>query len=810
MNTDREMQPLYDTLNNMLRAESSCGFRNTGVIGGLDKMIPLWEAHARNSNVSADFAGEVTTSLRNYPSLSIDERQVAVRKMAKLLESAAEDRRTVPSPGPEGPRKRKQDSGVNLDSPLTVIHGIGLKQSERLKKLGLERLRDPLYLYPHRYVDYSALKPINRLQYDEELTVIGTIKETHLQRAKGGRMHIVRTLIGDGTGEIECSWFNQPWLEHQLRSGRQIQVSGRTGMYLGRLVFTNPEWEELDRSALHTGRIVPMHSLTKGISAKNMRRWMHTIIEYVTPYVRDPLPEELRERLELSGLEDALRNVHFPNSQEHLSQARRRLAFDELLMLQLGMRLQRAEWQAIPGQPLVVGDKWLHEALAALPFTLTGAQQRALGEVCGDLVKDVPMNRLLQGDVGSGKTVIAALAIAVAVRSGLQGALMAPTSVLAEQHYLSVRSLLQVIPGLDLGGDELPAVCLLQGSTSPSERATIAAGLRNGSIKVLIGTHALIQGAVKYNNLGVAVVDEQHRFGVAERAALRGKGDSPHLLVMTATPIPRSLALTVHGDLDVTIIDELPPGRQPVETRVIYPGERERAYTFVRSQVSKGRQIFIIYPLVEESSRLQAKAAVDEHARLQEDIFPSLRLGLLHGRIKPAERNDVMAAFRRGELDVLVATSVIEVGVDVPNASVMLIEGANRFGLAQLHQFRGRVGRGEHKSFCMLVSEGQSGHRGAIEDKSDRRLRIMETVSDGFALAEKDLELRGPGEFMGTRQAGYTGLRLARLTDLHLVHSARREADRLFSEDPNFTKPEHKLLAEQVHELWSPVVGDAD
>ncbi len=808
MSTDLKVQSVFATLHKILRAESDSGFQNTGVIGGLDKMIPLWESQVRNYRVSDDVCIKVSAALRKYPLLSIDERKLAINKLSKILNVSVSDNPAdhIPQPSPSNPRH--PDPGVSLDSSLSVINGIGRKQSERLEKLGLHSLRDAISFYPHRYLDYSALKPISHLEFGEDVTVIGSIKSSRLRKLKGGRTQIVLAIIGDGTGEIECSWFNQPWLQKQLRPGLQVQLSGRPDMYLGKLVFANPDWEEVDNEALHTGRIVPIHHLTKGISAKNMRRWLSIIVDYSAPYIQDPLPIDLRARLNLPDLQDALKHVHFPETQIKLSDARRRLAFDELFVLQLGMRLQRAKWQSVPGQLLQVDDEWLSELLTSLPFALTGAQQRTWGDVQKDLSQEVPMNRLLQGDVGSGKTVIAALALAVAVRCGVQGTIMAPTSVLAEQHYRSVSSLLEGMPGLDLGGDDFPAVRLLLGSTPAAERSEIDAGLRDGSIKVLIGTHAIIQELVEFADLGVAVVDEQHRFGVEQRAALRGKGANPHLLVMTATPIPRSLALTVYGDLDVTILDEFPAGRKPVETRVIYPSERERAYSFVRSQVAKGRQVFMIFPLVEESATLQLKAAVEEHARLKKDIFPDLRLGLLHGRIKPREKDAVMESFRCGELDVLVATSVVEVGVDVPNASVMLIEGANRFGLAQLHQFRGRVGRGEHKSFCILVSNVQNSSHRNVDNKSGRRLKLMETISDGFTLAEKDLELRGPGAFLGTRQAGYDDLQLARLTDLHMINLARREADKLVCEDPNYTKPEHQLLLRRISECWKLSDGD--
>jgi ATP-dependent DNA helicase RecG len=655
-------------------------------------------------------------------------------------------------------------------------------------------------------VDYSALKPINRLRYRDEVTIIGSVQHTRLRRKRGGKVQIVESDFGDGTGTIQCNWFNQPWLEKQLWPGRQIQVSGRIDLFLGRKVLSNPDWEPVDAKALHTGRIVPVYGLTTGITAKTMRRWMHTVVAGAAEGVPDPLPEEMRARLKLPPVDVALRGVHFPDSQAHLTDSRRRMAFAELLTMQLGMRRQKNRWQARAGQPLSGDEDWLSTAVAALPFELTAAQQRALTAVLKDLAGPTPMCRLLQGDVGSGKTVVAALALAIAARNGAQGALMVPTSILAEQHFQSVRALLSKIPDLDLGGDGLPAVRLLLGATPQAERSELAAGLENGRVKILIGTHALIQESVEFSNLALAVVDEQHRFGVTQRAALREKGNEPHLLVMTATPIPRSLALTAYGDLDLSVIDELPPGRRPVETRVIYPLERQRAYNFVRAHINKGWQAFLIFPLVEESEKLQEKAAVEEHERLKKDVFPDLRLGLLHGKMKAVEKDTVMSNFRNGETDILVATTVVEVGVDIPNASIMVVEGADRFGLAQLHQLRGRVGRGGQKSYCLLVSEGKNGRAPRSDDLAGERLKAMESTTDGFVLAEKDLQLRGPGEFLGTRQAGFH-LQWASLSDMALIDLTINVAERMLQQDPQLEQPEHRLLAEQATQSMDSGAG---
>ena len=803
------MSTAHNTLRKILQAEAAGGHADKAVIGGLHKLVPMWEKQARAASLSDDFVATVLQEMQRYAALSPSERESAVSKLLTMLATQVSPEQTdhierTKAPTGSGivqahhpPVAKELEDVLLLNAPLTEVNGIGPSHAEKLKKIGLICIQDALQHFPHRYVDYSALKCISRLRYGDEVTIIGSVGRTRLRRVRSGNVQIVESELSDGTGSIQCSWFNQPWLEKEMHPGRQIQVSGRIDLFLGRKVMSNPEWEPVDEKALHTGRIVPTYGLTTGITAKTMRRWMHSVVSRASEQVPDPLTEEMRMRLKLPPVDVALRGVHFPDSQQHLDASCRRMAFTELLTMQLGMRRQKNRWKAHTGQTLACDDDWLVSSISMLPFTLTAAQERALTAVLNDISVPTPMCRLLQGDVGSGKTVVAALALAVAARNGAQGALMAPTSILAEQHFQSVRTLLGKIPDLDLGGAGMPAVRLLLGATPQSERNELAAGLANGTVKILIGTHALIQKTVEFSNLALAVVDEQHRFGVAQRAALRGKGQEPHLLVMTATPIPRTLALTAYGDLDLSVIDEMPPGRIPVETRVIYPIERQRAYNFVRAHIKKGRQAFLIFPLVEESEKLQEKAAVEEHERLEKDIFPDLRLGLLHGKMKAAEKDAVMNKFRNGETDILVATTVIEVGVDVANASVMIVEGAERFGLAQLHQLRGRVGRGGQKSYCLLVSEGKNGRAPQSNDPVSERLKAMESTSDGFVLAEKDLQLRGPGEFLGTRQAGFN-LKWARLSDMALIDLTINEADRILKHDPELEQPEHRLLAEQA------------
>jgi ATP-dependent DNA helicase RecG len=563
--------------------------------------------------------------------------------------------------------------------------------------------------------------------------------------------------------------------------------------------MNSPEIEQIEQQNLHTNRIVPVYPLTANITQRWLRRLMHRVITYWAPKIEDPFPKDLRNENKLVDLSNAILQVHFPDSMEQLHAARYRLAYEEILYLQLGMLEQKRAWRERTARVFDVPDEWLDIQVARLPFNLTTAQQKALADVRADLSSGHPMNRLLQGDVGSGKTVVAALGIAMVVRHASQTALMAPTSILAEQHFASMKNLLT-------GENEAIAehqIRLMIGATPDTEKQDIRDGLASGEIKLVIGTHALIEDPVKFADLQLTIIDEQHRFGVDQRAALRAKGDNPHLIVMTATPIPRSLALTVYGDLDLLVMDEMPPGRQVIDTHILLPRERERAYTLIHNQVSEDYQAFIIYPLIENTetdgeinAQEASQAAVDEHRRLQSEVFPEYQLGLLHGKLKPDEKEQAMKRFRDGDYQVMVSTSVVEVGVDIPNATVMLIEGANRFGLAQLHQFRGRVGRGEAKAYCLLIPETED----AAENE---RLSAMISTNDGFALAEIDLNQRGPGDFLGTRQSGYTKqLHMATLTDVQLIEKVQRSAKSLFEKDPDLSLPEHQELAATLAHFW--------
>ena len=632
-----------------------------------------------------------------------------------------------------------------------------------------------------------------------------------------GRRRDTEAILGDETGNVKVIWFGQRYLARTLKPNAKIAVSGKPDTFRGQLVLESPDYEvlELGQTPIHTGRLVPVYPLTEGLTGRNLRRLSWQALEDWLGGVDELLPPELLDRTGLMPLRQAILQAHFPDGLGTWEAARHRLAFDELFTLQLAVlgrrRDQRQDVQGVPigAQPHILGG-----FIASLPFKLTGAQERCIQEIIGDLERGTPpMNRLLQGEVGSGKTVVALAALLAVAAAGYQGAIMVPTEVLAEQHFQTVSRLLsglarpvqsehQVSVYLESMGRPV-SVGLLTGSTRQSWKRELTEMAAAGTLDLLIGTHALIQSGVTLPNLALAVIDEQHRFGVLQRSALRQRGsESPHTLIMSATPIPRTLTLTLYGDLDISTIDELPVGRQKVSTRWLPPERRQAAYGFVRKQVQEGRQAFVICPLVDESEVIESKAATEEYERLSHEVFPDLQLGLLHGRMASKEKDRVMRRFRDGDLDILVSTAVVEVGIDVANATVMLIEGSERFGLAQLHQFRGRVGRGDHKSYCILLSD-------APTEVAKERLGALEQIDDGFQLAEVDLELRGPGDFFGTRQSGLPNLRMAHLSDRRLLESAREEADRLMKLDPELKGKEHAALAAQVARFMDTVSEEA-
>ncbi len=857
------MAQSFNRLESVLQLEAKQGYKNTAVVGGIRQFVNFWVSQARDEAIDeADraFVEQTAELLTDYAKLPGWEARARVvdRLLEKLEQRTArlarqtptrtpapqtarverrekvvvqqrvqeleleleneedwedaddedydsdyedddleddeediEDAFELPPPPPAIDLPRKAPNPAGLNQPVTAIHGVGPRIGSLLAKLGATTIWELLYLFPRRYDDYSVMKPINRLQYGEQVTVIGTVWEVRARRNRHNQT-IIHAVVSDGSGKIQVTWFNQAWLINKLKAGLRIVMQGKVDKYLGRLVFNNPEWEMLSLDSLRTGTIVPIYPLTQGLGSHRLRQMMRGVVEEWGPALPDPLPAEMCERLNLYRLPQAIYQNHLPASGEALVAARRRVIFDELFLLQLGMMGQRRDWQAEPARPCDLTSPLRDQFISQLPYTLTNAQERIIGEITADMARDVPMNRLLQGDVGAGKTVVAAAAMLTAVSAAphAQAALMAPTEILAEQHYQGLSELMEPL-GLKL--------ILLTGSLGTVAKRDALTAIADGSAQIIVGTHALIQEGVTFANLGLAVIDEQHRFGVDQRAALRDKGPNsltPHVLVMSATPIPRTLALSLYGDLDFSALDEMPPGRQEIKTHWLRPRERERGYAFVRGQVQKGQQAYVICPLVEESDKIEAVAAVEEYERLQNEIFPDLRLGLVHGKLKSDEKEEAMRQFKQGEIDVLVATSVIEVGVDVPNSTVMIIEGANRFGLAQLHQFRGRVGRGQHQSYCLLIADETT-------PEAEERLTALEETNDGFQLAEKDLELRGPGEFFGRRQSGLPELKLASLTDMTMLQLARQEAEQLIAADPYLEQPEHALLQERVQAFWA-------
>jgi ATP-dependent DNA helicase RecG len=685
---------------------------------------------------------------------------------------------------------------------VTDLSGVGPRKAEALEEMGITSVLDLITHYPRRYIDRTQQVAIKDLKVGEEAMVLGHVKRVSSRRTRQGRA-LVEIDVFDGTAYLRCTFFNQGWRAKQLVAGRQAVFFGKLDLYRGRRQMTNPV---VDLVGDRTGRIVPVYpqSDKAGLSTWELAAWIEEALRRAGE-LADPLPGPWQARLEMVDRTQAMGEVHAPESMRAMEAGRRRLAFDELTWLQVAlvMRKRILERQAegirhvvqpAPGQPAL-----LDEFRRRLPFALTTAQERAIAAITEDLAKAHPMHRLLQGDVGAGKTVVAVAALLVAVQGGHQGALMAPTEVLAEQHFAGVRSLLGELTVPDdstLMGDRAVRVELLTNRTTPTERSRLHDGLRSGTVDILVGTHALLTEEVGFASLGVVVVDEQHRFGVEQRDILKGKGKSsggadPDVLVMTATPIPRTAAMTVYGDLDVTELGELPPGRTPVGTTWSRgPLEIAAVWSKVRDEVAAGRQAYVVCPLVEESERIQARSATEERDRLAVEELAGLRLGLLHGQMPAKEKEAVMAEFRDGKVPVLVATTVIEVGVDVPNATVMVIEDADRFGMAQLHQLRGRVGRGADASWCFLLGEGSS-------PESEKRLTALERSTDGFELAEVDLELRGEGTILGTRQQGRTDLKLASLRrDRELVKKAREMAFDLVDADPALV--DHPVLADEV------------
>lgn len=798
------------------------GCDNKLVIGGLDRMlIQLTEDGLLVESAALSRAVGALPGA-GYRSLDEGERRqwlvAAIRGLQVELEGErattrggdGTNARRPELPKARGPEPSSGDATVVVapdtsrlrpDSPLTRLPGVGKAAAEKFEKLGVETAGDAVFLFPRRFNDFTDTRKIRDLRPESRpQTVVATVFSVSEMRW-GKRVRGTQAILNDGTGALRVTWFNMPYVARALSEGQQVVVSGRVREWKGRLQMENPEYEPLDDELLHTGRLVPVYPATGGLGQRTIRRAVKAAVDALAHTVSDPVPGWLAKEEQLTTIGGVITSYHYPESMRQAEEARQRLAVGEFLAIQVAVLMRRAEWQEGNLAPVLSLGERRQPFLDSLPFRLTGDQATALEEIEKDIQGPHPMLRLLQGDVGSGKTVVAFAGMMAAVQSGYQAALMAPTEILAEQHY---RSLMKLLGGGEVGaldGVFVPSALgrpvralLLTGSLTASQKEQIRGDARNGGADIVIGTHALLESDVEMPRLGLAIVDEQHRFGVMQRAKLRQKGENPHLLVMTATPIPRTLALTVYGDLEVSTITEMPPGRKPIKTRWYQPHEREAAYEFIRKRLDAGEQAYVICPLVEESETLDVRSAEEEFEHLQNGPFRDYQCALLHGRMKGAVKDEVMSRFARNEARVLVSTSVIEVGIDVPNATVIVIEGAERFGLSQLHQFRGRVGRSDMQSYCLLFSSEEDPGPEARE-----RLEAMVETTDGFKLAEVDLAMRGEGETWGRIQSGSnTMLRVARLTDRELLLRAREMARRVLARDPLLQKPEHRGLAMAV------------
>ena len=798
-----------EALAKILAQERDNGWLDTTVMGGLDKFLARW-------------TGELNAVLGDPPSyadLSPDDRSKwANAAMNKMGLAPPVTPLTPALPGnptknrKPASRRRRPIAEPGLDDDIMALRSVTKRNVARLNRLGMETISDLILHFPHRHNDFARLRKVADIVPGDEQTVMATVWEA--TQTGHPKRKSTQAILGDETGNFRAIWFNQPYLAKTLAAGSQVVISGRPEISRGQIVFKSPEYELLkgQEELVHTGRLVPVYPSTDGLPQRTLRRVVKEAVDSCLGQVREFLPDELLDRTGLTGLSKAISQMHYPDSASDLETARRRLAFDELFLLQLAVIRRRQTWQeAGRAIPLDTASDGLGAFLGSLPYQLTAAQQGVLDEILSDVAKDWPMSRLLQGDVGSGKTVVATAALLAAVFSGRQGAFMAPTEILAEQHFITLAELLSGVGKVDEGENPvtIPAnplprpitIGLLLGSLRKKDKERMHQLIANGDVDIVIGTQALIQDAVDIPNLALIVVDEQHRFGVIQRASLREKGVRPHMLAMSATPIPRSLALTLYGDLDISAIDELPPGRLPIRTKWLEPEQRTAAYGFVRKQVEEGRQAFIVCPLIEESEAVQARAATVEYQRLSTIVYPDLRLALLHGRMGLSEKEHVMNSFKAGDVDILVSTPVIEVGIDVPNATVMLVDGADRFGLSQLHQLRGRVGRGVHQSFCLLLSDSPG-------SEARDRLKIVERVSDGFELAEEDLRLRGPGDYLGTRQSGLPDMKVARITDQDILAHARREAIELLEADPDLADAKNRALSKTFQQYFDGISGE--
>jgi ATP-dependent DNA helicase RecG len=768
------------------------------LLAKLIQAIPSAAIDAQKGMDAGRLAQKFQDLFKGYDALPLEEKKEVIQKSLLLGAELRQRLAAIHSPDrhEEALAERMQDlkqAITRLSGDVQFIKGVGPRIAELLARKGVRTVEDVFYFLPRRYEDRRIVQKIIQARIGVKETVVGKVVQAQVRPYQ--RRRAFEVAVDDGSGTLTAKWFmgNLTYLKNTFKPGLRVILTGEIRLFKAGKDMIHPDYEILDEDdtdLLHFRRVVPVYSETEGLHQKTLRRIAMRVLGDYTRYVTSPIPDVFCEKRNLIHIHDALRNVHFPEADADVatyndirSTAHRRLIYDEFFFFQLGLALKRKGHLLDQGIAFRTGGSLLQQFYAALSFSLTGAQMRVIDEIQGDMARQTVMHRLLQGDVGSGKTVVAMAAMVMACENGYQAALMAPTELLAQQHYATITGWAERL--------NLKAI-LLTGSSKTVERNEIREDMATGRADIIIGTHALIQDRVSYGNLGLVVIDEQHRFGVLQRATLRTKGLMPDVLVMTATPIPRTLAMTVYGDLDVSVIDELPPQKKPIKTKVFYESQRPQVYEAIRKELAKKHQIFIVYPLVTESEALDLKDATRMAQHLQQDIFPDYQVGLIHGRLKAQEKDEIMAAFLEKRTDILVSTTVIEVGIDIPQASVMVIEHAER-----LHQLRGRVGRGDIPAYCILLAQ----HKGSQEAR--RRLRIMEETNDGFRIAEEDLAIRGPGEFMGVRQSGLPDFRVANIArDGQILNEAKTDAFALIEQDPFLSKPDHILLREVLLHRW--------
>jgi ATP-dependent DNA helicase RecG len=792
----RSQSTKLNTFKNILEQELDSNFDDSIVIGGIDAFIEKWKVEL-SSNLG---------DLPSYSKLSKSKRKSWISSVLKKIKEVDFPQNTIKSNSISTKTKGNKipSQTVKLTDSVYEVEGItrrNISESD-LSKLNINDINDLLYFVPNRHNDFGDIRKVSDLMNGVDQTIMVNVWEGSVKKIRP-RLWSIKVIVGDDSGNLSCNWFRhgykKPYLLNAFKPGTKLVISGKTSLFAGRITFQSPEYElvnEANDSLVHTSGLVPVYPITEGITQRRIRNVVKRGVDSMVAEVKDYLPNYIKKDLQFMSLSTAIKNIHYPNSIEEYQEARRRLAFDEFFVLQLAVLMKKLSLKAenhVLG--LNIDSTKINKFIDLLPFRLTDSQNVVIKEILNDLTSQSVMNRLLQGDVGSGKTVVALVAALAVVFDGYQAAFMAPTEILAQQHYATLSKLFSfghiierqethIVLSLP-GFDKTITMGILIGSMKKSSKKKIVEKLYKKEINIVVGTHALIQDDVDIPNMGLAVVDEQHRFGVEQRATLRNKSNNSHMLVMSATPIPRSLNLTVYGDLDISVLNELPEGRKEIKTVFINDEDKIKAYEFTRQQVEKGRQAFVLCPLIEESEILQTKAATEEYEKLVTDIYPEFNVGLLHGRMKLNEKDKVMVEFQNHDIDILVCTPVIEVGIDIPNASVMIIDGADRFGLAQLHQIRGRVGRGEFQSYCVLIADAPS-------ENAQTRLKLLEGSNDGFELAEEDLKLRGPGDYLGTRQSGLPNFKVAQISDFEILHQARQTALKVLSIDPKL-EDKHNL-----------------